>query len=126
VAELLVFAAGFLAVFLFCAAKADVPASASAKAALIRIRFIILLRWIFVDDRLDKQLGANPVGPVDFWNSKGRAGSYRRTAVHVSSQINQLSVIGCNFVISAASLFLWLFCLIKQNSHKPEDTRMED
>jgi hypothetical protein len=34
--------------FLFCAANADVPARAKAKTALIRIRFIIVLREKFL------------------------------------------------------------------------------
>ena len=42
------FAAGFLGAFLFCAANADVPARAKAKTALIRIRFIIVLREKFL------------------------------------------------------------------------------
>src|SRR6185295_6346472 len=40
-------AAGFFA-FLFCAANADVPARAKVKTAVIRIRFIIVLREKFL------------------------------------------------------------------------------
>ena len=75
VAELLVFAAGFLPVFLFCAANADVPASASAKAPLIRILFIILLRWIFLTTDSINSLVLIQSGRVDFCKCKERAGS---------------------------------------------------